>query len=100
MPDLNREKPAAAIVDHKGAPLLPDPKEGARGNLQNTGALPNDDARIDAIAVPKPVRRIDEIGDHIGSLLFDSERGDFGEAIRLDGSHLGAQGRWRRPSSR
>src|SRR5690349_6626460 len=59
-------------------PLFALTEQSARWDLQDVLHLPQDDADFDSIPIPDAARRgrVDEVKNHIDSLLFDTERGD------------------------
>src|SRR5689334_2799627 len=89
--DFDGEEAGATVLDHEGVPFLPHTEEGAGGDLQDAGAFPDHHAGVDAVTVAEAIGGIDKIGDDIGSLLFNSQRGHLREAVGLHGAHAGAQ---------
>src|SRR5688572_3328817 len=77
----------SGVVDHLvDRPLGPLSEEAARRHLEHVILRPDDDARLDSIAVAEPLADLAglfEIDQDVHPLFLDAERGDFRESRRL-----------------
>src|SRR5690606_32300230 len=76
-----------AVLDSEDGPGVGGAEEGAGGDLQDVGLLPDDDAGLDTEAVAEGgagLGRIGEVDDDPDALLLDAEGGDLREGGGLD----------------
>ena len=90
VPDFHLAQHGPTAVGDEHGPPLALAEEGREGHLEHVAALPEHDARLDAIAVTEALpllARFLDVDDHVDALLFDAERRHLGESEGLDAPH-------------
>lgn len=89
------------VLYSKDGPTLAIPEQRRLRHLQRVLAFPNNDARLNTVAVAQPASALTRLGQFdqdIHALFFDAERGHLGVCERLDSPHHACKRSWSAPT--